>query len=644
MDRRRSAPPLRHALMGLLAAGGFITPAVAQRTGENAVTSADDAFGTSVGNETIGLYSTDEVRGFSPVAAGNIRIDGLYMGGIVIGNQRIQSGSTVRVGLSAQGYAFPAPTGIVELSVRPVGTDPVLSSVLYAGQNQNGIDLDAQLPINKQLGIAAGISFNQYIDFPGGDQARYLDIGIAPAWRPREGTEVRAYFGLQDAPVDRSTPFTFVEGTELPPHLPNRFHGQRWAAWKNRFTTMGVFGHTSFDQWRLSGGLFRHVVDSERSYNTLYVNAHGDGSARYIVNIHPPRLTEQNAGEIRLSRQFDEGPRHHVVHLSARGGIRTGDFGGEAVVDFGPAIVGEVPPEFPEPDVVFGEETNDKARQHGGGIAYHGRWPGVGEFSVGIQKVRYKKTISPPGETEIVTRAEPWLWNSTLAVNVLKGVVAYASYTKGLEDSGVAPEIAVNRSEAPPALLTSQRDIGLRYAFGPMRLVVGAFDVRKPYFNLDPNLVYTQLGTVRHRGLEISLSGEPVKGLSLVTGAVLMKPRVTGQAVDLGLVGKMPVGQAERSATAYVDYVLPFFPDLSINLGIQHLGKRAGSVDNLLTVPGRTLVNAGGRYRFEIMKAPASLRLQVTNLFDDYAWNVTGGGGFRRVFPRRANLTLSVDF
>ena len=56
--------------------------------------------------------------------------------------------------------------------------------------------------------------------------------------------------------------------------------------------------------------------------------------------------------------------------------------------------------------------------------------------------------------------------------------------------------------------------------------------------------------------------------------------------------------QAERSATAYVDYVLPFFPDLSVNLGIQYLGKRAGSVDNLLTVPGRTLVNAGSRYRF----------------------------------------------
>src|SRR5678816_1367396 len=99
---RRATGTLLFATIASVAA-----PAVAQRTNENAVTAADDAFGTSVGNESIGLYSTDEVRGFSPAAAGNIRIDGLYMGGIVIGNQRIQSGSNIRVGLSAQGYPFP---------------------------------------------------------------------------------------------------------------------------------------------------------------------------------------------------------------------------------------------------------------------------------------------------------------------------------------------------------------------------------------------------------------------------------------------------------------------------------------------------------------------------------------------------------
>ena len=178
-------------------------PALAQRTGENAVTSADDAFGTSVGNETIGLYSTDEVRGFSPAAAGNIRIDGLYLGGIVIGNQRIQSGSNVRVGLSAQGYAFPAPTGIVELSIRPGGTEPALSGVLYAGQSQIGIDLDGQLPLSSTLEPRRRHLLQPLHRFPGRRLGDYFDFGIAPAWRPREGTEVRAYYGVQIAPEGR---------------------------------------------------------------------------------------------------------------------------------------------------------------------------------------------------------------------------------------------------------------------------------------------------------------------------------------------------------------------------------------------------------------------------------------------------------
>ena len=635
--------PARLAALSI-AAAALASPALAQRTNENAVTSADDAFGTSVGNEAIGLYSTDEVRGFSPVAAGNIRIDGLYLGGIVIGNQRIQAGSNVRVGLSAQGYAFPAPTGIVELELRPAGTEPALSGVLYGGQSQLGFDLDGQLPVSDTLSIAGGIAFNRTIDFPGGDVGDYFDIGIAPAWRPREGTEVRAYYGIQISPKDVSTPFTFVQGTELPPHLPNHLHGQKWAAWKNRFYTMGLFGHTTFGNWRLSGGLFRHIIDSRKSFNTLFVNAQADGTADFLVNIHPPRTTESNAGEVRLSRTFEDGPRRHIFHLSVRGGTRRGDFGGEEVVDLGEINVGEVPPEFPEPDVEFGEETIDKARQVGLGLAYHGRWQDVGEFSVGVQKVRYRKTIDAPGEIPIVTRAEPWLWNATLAINIAKGLVAYAGYTKGLEDSGVAPEIAVNRSEAPPALLTSQRDFGIRYAFGPMRLVVGAFDVRKPYFNLDPGLVFKQLGTVRHKGIEISLTGEPLKGLNVVAGAILMKPRVSGEAVDLGLIGIRPVGIAERTASLYMDYRIPWEERLSVNLGVQYLGKREGNTENTLTIPGRTQVNLGGRYRFDLGGLPATLRLQVSNLFDDYAWNVTGSGALRRTFPRRANATLSVDF
>lgn len=49
----------------------------AQRAAENAVASAEDAFGTNVGMESTGIYSEADARGFSPVKAGNVRVDGM---------------------------------------------------------------------------------------------------------------------------------------------------------------------------------------------------------------------------------------------------------------------------------------------------------------------------------------------------------------------------------------------------------------------------------------------------------------------------------------------------------------------------------------------------------------------------------------
>ena len=50
----------------------------AQRAEENVTTGSEDAFGRSIGNESIGIYNEGDVRGFSPIEAGNVRLEGLY--------------------------------------------------------------------------------------------------------------------------------------------------------------------------------------------------------------------------------------------------------------------------------------------------------------------------------------------------------------------------------------------------------------------------------------------------------------------------------------------------------------------------------------------------------------------------------------
>src|ERR1700679_4053951 len=110
---RSAATKARKLSVAVAAAIAFQPGAVrAQHVSDNPVTAADDAYGLTLGLESVGLYNGGLVRGFNPQTAGNVRIDGLYFdqqGGLT---NRVVEGSAIRVGVSEIGYAFPAPTGI----------------------------------------------------------------------------------------------------------------------------------------------------------------------------------------------------------------------------------------------------------------------------------------------------------------------------------------------------------------------------------------------------------------------------------------------------------------------------------------------------------------------------------------------------
>ena len=109
--------------MRVAAAGTFLcqSPVRAQHASDDPVASANDGFGLTLGLESIGLYGPGFVRGFNPQTAGNVRIDGLYFDQQGALSNRVVEGSTIRIGVSEIGYAFPAPTGIVDYDLRHRG-------------------------------------------------------------------------------------------------------------------------------------------------------------------------------------------------------------------------------------------------------------------------------------------------------------------------------------------------------------------------------------------------------------------------------------------------------------------------------------------------------------------------------------------
>ena len=181
-------------------------------------------------------------------------------------------------------------------------------------------------------------------------------------------------------------------------------------------------------------------------------------------------------------------------------------------------------------------------------------------------------------------------------------------------------------------------------AFSEM-LIAGGFSINKPYYNLDPVLRYRQLGKLRNRGLELSLTGQLAPGLTLVGGTMVLDPRISGEAVKAGLIGYRPVGQIRRRSAANLDWRLRSGKSpISFDLALESLSRRVGNAANTLYAPARTTVNLGARYRFKLAGGDWLLRPVLINAFNNYGWQVSTSGGFSYTTPRTLTLQLAADF
>lgn len=621
--------------------------ATGSRSGENAVRQAGDAFGTAIGREVSGLYNRDRVRGFSPVVAGNVRIDGLYFDPVSTPSSRLSRATIIRVGPSVLGSPFPAPTGIVDFGFRRPGDDAAAS--LLVGINSWGTpvaEIDATLPVSStlSLGLGAGIQLENGFNRTRDDSA---EGAIIVHWRPSAALSVLPFFNLRETWRDDHGPNVRPAGDFLPPLLPRRlFFGPAWSRGGDTEINAGVLTDWQVGPgWLVRGGVFRSQRAVRDGFANIIVNVQPDGSGSQRIVADPTLLFVGTSGELRLTRTIVDGPRQHQIHVAVRGRANDRRFDGADAVTLGPVNVLGTSPYTVAPNFVFSAQQDDRVRQATLGLAYEGRWEGVGALSVGLQGTDYSKRIGLPSAQPTTTDTRLLLYNANFSADVMTGVAVYGGVVTGLEESGIAPNFAANRNEALPAIETRQFDAGVRMALGgDLRLVAGVFDVSKPYFNLDANNVFGELGRVINRGIEASFAGPVTPELSIVAGAVLLWPKVTGEAVTRGLIGPQPVGAIGQRLEFSADWRPGFAPGASLDLRLSYRSPEIATVSNLTSVPTRTIIDLGGRYAFDLGGQSAVLRVQISNLFDENGFELRGAGAYGPLPGRVAQAYLTVDF
>ena len=656
MQQRTQYPSylvLMIAQLWLLPNGTF-----AQHVDDNAITQAGDVFGYTVADQTVGVYSSNNVRGFDPSVAGNLRVDGLYVDGI-FANAHLFRSQAIRVGLSALDFPFRAPSGIVDDQlVRADGKN--FTSVSISDSNytsafsrlwSGGASVDfAHLDADGFFGAAGGADIGQQVNANGG-YSRYENLALIPTFRLSPLWTATIVLGYTDISRQDLPPEYFL-GNSVGQTLPPKIMRLRSVLqpWDTTRQAGGVFGTllegTAPGGWHVKMGVF-YGYFRQSGLLELISGITPDGLASNVdfVQLNPHTHAKEVSGEWRAVHSFRRGPVETTLVINTRGRSSLAEYGNNGFASY--PYVGSVNDPFATQRPTFANSSpdHDRVDQISTGASLRSAFENVGLFNIDLEHTSFTKTFTPAGgalERGVYNR---WLYGIELGVIVTKNLTAYGAYTRGLEDSGTAPNTAYNADQVLPASITQQYELGFRLkAHNGYNLLIGVFSLTRPYPALDVNNVYHFVGTLRNRGIEISLDASITKQLHVLFGGYVLSPKIDSVSSEVTGIGNRPIGVPTRDLQLNIDYGLAFLDGLSLNTTIENFGARSANISSTSSVPSRTAVSVGAVWRFTAYKNRTDVRFNIANLTDNYGWSVNSDGSFAFNAPRYLTLSARMDF
>ena len=628
-------------------------PAAAQATA-NAVAVAEDAFGSTEGDESVGIYDQTSVRGFSLEAAGNYRINGRYF----VKNSGVSNffleKSIVRIGYNALSLDHPGPSGVVDYKLRdPLRDEPSLVTIGVDSYEQPFTELHFKYRNPSETfstSIGASRRF-EWADEQGGEGSDVLLAGTLRTTLSRGRLQLfggdyryrrHGRFRVSMAPDAQSLPAEIERG---------RYLGQSWATERGARRIAGALADLDLDNnWTLRAiGVFSQEAPDSK-YTQLFSQVTPDGLAQSSVVISPEQRSRTYSAEARFGRTFQTGDLAHSLAFDARFRDSESRFGGERVVTTGQSLLGQSAHAVATPDLSGSSaKLRDTIDQQGLGLSYQVALPGRIRANSGVLFSDYSKQFTNEAGVVNANESAPWLYNFGAVLTVVEGIELYGSYTRGLEEAGIAPSTAANANAVLEATIAAQKELGLRYLIDGSTLIVAGFETRKPHVGIDAVTdSFDFLGGVTHRGIETSLSGSLMPRVSAVLGAVYTDAEVAGPNVEAGFIGIRPPGVPEWRAVAALNYELS--RQLTLDIGVEYLGERAArSRVNALTgkqleLADSTVVDFGARYSAEIAGRPAVMRAQLLNVFDTFAWKPAPGETLDYVPQRSLRVLLTMQF
>lgn len=226
-------------------------------------------------------------------------------------------------------------------------------------------------------------------------------------------------------------------------------------------------------------------------------------------------------------------------------------------------------------------------------------------------------------------------------------VSLYANYAEALTRGGTAPNTAVNANERLSPFVSTQTEAGVKYENGGFGGGLAVFSIELPSAFVGSDNVFRASGEQQNTGIELTLYGEPLRGLRLLGGATWIDAELERTAAGAN-DGNRAIGVPSAQYTVGVEWDVALLAGLTLDARSLYTASQYFNAANTADIPSWTRFDLGARYLTRIAGKDVTFRARVDNVSDRAYWAAAGGypGASYLVqgAPRTAMLSATVDF
>jgi len=225
----------------------------------------------------------------------------------------------------------------------------------------------------------------------------------------------------------------------------------------------------------------------------------------------------------------------------------------------------------------------------------------------------------------------------------------YANYMEGLSQGKIAPSTSANDDEIFPPFISRQVEVGAKYDAGALAVTAAVFRIKQPAYETNGTTnLFGPNGKRQNTGAELSVFGEPLKGVRLLGGVMYIDSelqKTTNGTVD----GNRAPATPKYNVNLGAEWDVPALEGLTLTSRGIYSRSQYLDTSNVKEIDAWNRIDVGARYAFKVDDKHITLRANVENVADKRYWSSAGASddsepGLTLSTPRTYLLSATVDF